>query len=304
MRIRALSAFFLLLAFQVLGATPAPEERFADLNGAKIHYTSYGEGTSAVVLIHGWACNASFWRLQTPALAEAYRVIAVDLPGHGQSDAPEKTDYTIEHFADGVLAALKHAGVERAVLAGHSMGVPVAARVWRRNPMMVQGLIAVDGPIWKVQRTPSTPASKTVKDMQRDYRPNASNLIESMFVNNTPLFLRAEIKRKMLLTPIHVGLNALEVMGQSDVWIKGGAIRTPVLAITATRRTRGVDDRKRLHQEVFPNLQHFELWGEAGHFLMMEQPARFNRTVLDFLLHNVPGLRAEAPTQAGGGTQH
>ncbi len=267
----------------VLAAALLAADQFADLNGSKVHYTVDGEGPVAIVEIHGWTCNASFWRLQTAAFAKEYRVISIDLPGHGQSDAPNGIDYTIEHFADGVEAVLKHAAVERAVVIGHSMGVPVAVKVLRDNPAVVQALVAVDGPIWKFKRATVPP---WLLQMQRDYRTTAGNFIDSMFVTNTPLFLRAEIKRKMLLTSPYVGVNALQVMGNSDVWLKG-PVKAPVLAITATRRAR-YDDRKRQHQEVFANLQ-YEFWGEAGHFLMMEQPERFNRLVLGFV-HSVTEL--------------
>lgn len=282
----------LWLAGTLLLAAAAANDQFAELpDGSKVHYTVDGEGPVAVVQIHGWACNATFWRLQTPPLAQQqFRVISVDLPGHGQSDAPAGIDYTIEHFARGVAAVLKHAGVQRAALMGHSMGVPVAVRVFRDHPALVEAIIALDGPIWKVKRTSPQP---WLRDLQRDYRKTASTFIESMFVNTTPLFVRAEIKRKMLLTPQHVGISALQVMGTSDVWLKG-PVRIPVLAVTATRRSGSrIDERKRLHQDVFPNLR-YELWGEAGHFLMMEQPERFNRLLLDFL-HSVPGLHNPTP---------
>lgn len=270
----------------------AATDQFAELpSGAKVHYTVEGEGPVSVVEIHGWACNATFWRLQAPALTkEQYRVISVDLPGHGQSEAPNGVDYTIEYFAQGVTAVLKHAGVTHAVLMGHSMGVPVAVRVFRDNPAIVDAIVALDGPIWKARRTTPQP---WLKDLQRDYRGVATRFIESMFVTNTPLFVRAEIKRKMLLTPPHVGISAMQVMGASDVWLKG-PVRIPVLAVVATRRATRYDDRKRLHQDVFPNMQ-YEFWGEAGHFLMMEQPDRFNRLLVGFL-HSVPGLHSLTPT--------
>ena len=281
-----IAAAFAVVSSLLLFAA-SPPDRFADLNGSKVHYTVEGDGPVAIIQIHGWTCNATFWRLQTPAFAKEYRVISVDLPGHGQSDAPAGVDYTIEYFAEGVNAVIKHAGVDHAILIGHSMGVPVSMKVLQDNPAVIQGLVAVDGPIWKFRRTGTPP---WLKEMQRDYRTVAGNFIESMFVNGTPLFLRAEIKRKMLLTAPHVGLSSLLVMGSSDVYLKGPA-KIPVLAVMATRRAK-VDDRKRQHQEVFPILQ-YELWGEAGHFLMMEQPERFNKLVLGFL-HSVPGLHMSA----------
>lgn len=277
-----------LLVFSLLAS-----DVFADQpDGTRIHYLSEGEGPAAIIQIHGWACNATFWRMQSPAFAkERYRVISIDLPGHGQSSAPPGVDYTIEHFANAVTAVIKHAGVERAVVIGHSMGSPVGLKAMQDNPSVIHALVAVDGPIWKVKRTTTPP---WLLEMKRDYRKSASGFIDSMFVDRTPLFLRAEIKRKMLLTEPHVGLSALMVMGNSDVFLKPAAAK-PVLAIMAGRRPR--DGRKQQHQEVFRNLR-YDLWEEAGHFLMMEQPERFNRQVLEFL-QTIPELHTGMQIENG-----
>lgn len=257
----------------------------ADVHYTKVHYTVDGAATNAetIVQIHGWTCNTTFFRMQTPEFARQYRVITIDLPGHGRSDAPKGIDYTIEHFAAAVTDVLRHAGVEKAVLIGHSMGVPVAMKVLQDNPTIVTGIVAIDGPVWKVRRTT---APTWQREMERNYKSVATRFIESMFVFTTPIFLKAEIRRKMLATPEHVGLNALVVMGDSDVYLKGPA-KVPVLAVMAGKRAN--DDRKQLHQEVFANLR-YDVWEEAGHFLMMEQPDRFNKLVLEFVgrLHTVP----------------
>lgn len=273
----SVAAHLLLLAASVAS------DQFAEFDGARVHYTVEGGGPVSILQIHGWACDATFWRLQTPEFVkEQYRVIAVDLPGHGQSEAPRNVDYSIERFAGAVTAVIKHAAVDKAVVIGHSMGVPVAVKVLQDNPAVVQSVVAVDGPIWKFQRTT---VPQWLRNMQRDYRTIAAGFIDSMFVQSTPLFLRAEIKRKMLLTPSWVGLSALMVMGASKVWLEPPAT-VPVLAVMAGRRPK--DDRKRLHQEVFRNLR-YELFEDAGHFVMMEHPERFNKLVLSFL-HSVPQL--------------
>src|ERR1044072_3218839 len=91
------------------------ESQFAKLDGAKIHYKSYGKGKDALVLIHGWTCNLENWRDQTPEFAKRNRVIALDLPGHGQSDKPE-IEHTMDLFANAVDAVLRAATRERARL--------------------------------------------------------------------------------------------------------------------------------------------------------------------------------------------
>src|SRR5262247_1796515 len=70
--------------------TPS-QDRFAKLDSMRVHYRNYGEGKDAVVFIHGWSCNLNFWKANIPAFANQSRVIAVDLPGHGESDKPQVT---------------------------------------------------------------------------------------------------------------------------------------------------------------------------------------------------------------------
>ena len=120
------------------------ESKFAKLDGARIHYKSYGKGNEALVLVHGWTCNLDNWRDQIPDLAKRNRVIALDLPGHGQSDKPE-IKYTMDLFANAIDAVMRDAKVERAVIVGHSMGTPVARQFYRKYPQKTLAIIIVDG---------------------------------------------------------------------------------------------------------------------------------------------------------------
>src|SRR6266404_9905896 len=119
-----------------LGFSADPGYKFAKLDGSRVRYQSHGRGTKAIVLIHGWTCDASFWDRSVPALSAKYRVIAVDLPGHGGSDKPEIA-YTQQLFARAVDAVMEKAGVSRAVLMGHSMGAPVARQFLADYPSKV-----------------------------------------------------------------------------------------------------------------------------------------------------------------------
>ncbi len=136
------------------------KSRFAPFGTNRVHYLIGGEGSHAVVLIHGWGGNVLFWREQIPALKDKAKVILVDLPGHGQSDKPE-TAYTMDFLASGVLAVLSDAGVGRATLVGHSMGVPVICRVYAQAPEKTAALVAVDGFLRRPRGLPSSSRSSS-----------------------------------------------------------------------------------------------------------------------------------------------
>ena len=148
-----------LAAGGIATAQSAPiSEHYAMHNGLRIRYVTAGEGPQAILLVHGWTCDSSFWRPQIEDFARTHRVIAVDLPGHGGSSKPA-IDYTVELFAGAINAAMVHAKIDRAIVAGHSMGVPVAMQFVQDHPDRALGLVAVDGAVWRmagkrVGRTP------------------------------------------------------------------------------------------------------------------------------------------------------
>ena len=143
---------FLLLVLLPPAVAPAPawakdgQSRYAGADGVLVHYKSWGKG-SPVILIHGFTLNQSFWRHQVPELAKTHRVVALDLPGHGDSGKPRDTAYTMDFYAQAVEAVAQDAGIARAALVGHSMGLPVIHTVLRRGKLTVDKAVFVDGAI-------------------------------------------------------------------------------------------------------------------------------------------------------------
>ena len=113
------------------------QSHFVSIGANRIHYVTIGKGSRTFVFVHGWACNLGFWREQVPMLADKARLILIDLPGHGQSDKPQ-AKYTMDFFAEAVLAVLHDAGVDKAVFIGHSMGAAVLCRVYHHAPEKVR----------------------------------------------------------------------------------------------------------------------------------------------------------------------
>ena len=95
-----------------------------------------------MVLVHGAGMDRTVWQFQTRALAAAgHDVYAVDLPGHGLSEGPAPT--TIGGYADWLVAFLEVAGLDRAIVVGHSMGALVALDVAGRWPDRISALVLV-----------------------------------------------------------------------------------------------------------------------------------------------------------------
>ncbi len=112
-------------------------------DGIPIRYQVSGKGPVSVVFVHGWACDRSYWREQLDHFARQYRVVALDLAGHGESGV-ERRQWTIEAFGRDVVTVMEALNLRRVVLVGHSMGGPVAVETARVAPEIVLGLVGVD----------------------------------------------------------------------------------------------------------------------------------------------------------------
>jgi len=105
------------------------------INGVRLNYELHGESGPPLVLVHGYTGDITDWRHQVPAFSPSYRVLMVDLRGHGDSEAPEdRSLYTIQHFADDVETLVDEIGFERYHLVGHSMGGAIAQEMALKVP--------------------------------------------------------------------------------------------------------------------------------------------------------------------------
>src|ERR1039458_9570046 len=87
-------------------------------DGIRLHSSSTGQGPRTVMLVHGWTCDDTTWESQVPALAKDYRVVTLDLPGHGKSGAPKDGALSMDLFARAMESVRQEAKAERVVLAG------------------------------------------------------------------------------------------------------------------------------------------------------------------------------------------
>jgi pimeloyl-ACP methyl ester carboxylesterase len=257
------------------------ELRSTTLDGARVYYKSYGKGKEALVLIHGWSCNMDYWRDQIPDFEKRSRVIAIDLPGHGQSDKPELA-YTMDLFARAVDAVLRDAGVERAVLVGHSMGTPVARQFYRKYPNKTLAIVIVDGslrPFGDKQLMERFIAAFRGPD----YKEAGRQMFAQMGGPQLSTELKERIQASFLNTPQHVLVSAMEGMADDSIWTQD-KISVPVLAVMA-KGPFWPADTEQFYRSIAPKLD-FVMWDGVGHFLMMEKPKQFNETVIAFLDKN------------------
>jgi pimeloyl-ACP methyl ester carboxylesterase len=245
------------------------------IDGRKVHYSSYGKGRKTLVLLHGWTCDETFWASNVPELSKHYRVLTVDLPGHGQSDpAPE---YSMDAFADAVSAVMTQAKVKRATLVGHSMGGPVLLAFVRRHREQVTALVAVDA-AFSDSRSAARSQAKGRSFLGPEALTVRTAIVRHMFSSATLRATREHILRVMLAVPEDVADGAIQGMRDPDFW-REDQFDLPFLEIAAASSAYITLPALRSR---FPQAELKRIRG-TGHFLMMEKPLVFNRILLTWL---------------------
>jgi pimeloyl-ACP methyl ester carboxylesterase len=241
-----------------------------------IDYRVYGRGEPAIVLVHGWACDANYWSAQIEALKPHYTVVAVNLAGHGASEK-NRSDWSLANYGEDVATVVRQIPNRQVILVGHSMGADVALEATRRIGDRVIGIIAVDS--LKSIGQPPMPKRQIealVKPFQADFIGQTRKFVtESLFRKGAdPVFVQ-KVAYDMSLEPPEVAIPSLRSLLSMDLTPVLSDIHVPVLAInsdlTPTDQGRIRKALPGFKADVIPN---------TDHFLMMDDPKRFNPVLL------------------------
>jgi pimeloyl-ACP methyl ester carboxylesterase len=263
-----------LLVATCLATSLASGLSAATLDGIKIHSSTAGNGPKTVILVHGWTCDETTWNAQVPELSKEYRVVTLDLPGHGRSGSPKDGKLSMDLFARAVDAVRKDSKADRVVVVGHSMGTPVVMQYARLFPQHAVALVFVDGGV-------TSPAGR-LPDPSRMAGPEGlktrETMIRGMFSSSSAPDMQKHILSMMLGAPESTAVGAMQAIYDPANW-KGDVFPQPILGIYADHSRAGDREYMKTH---FPNMDYEEIAG-TGHFLMIEKPEEFNRLLLAFL---------------------
>jgi pimeloyl-ACP methyl ester carboxylesterase len=272
------------------------------VNGIHLHYVQAGEGIP-LLLVHGYPLDHAMWQPQIDGLGGPAQVIAPDLRGFGQSDAPQGV-YTMDAHAEDVCALLDALHIRRAVLCGLSMGGYIALAFWRRYASRVHALILVDTRagadtaevrsarlemVEQVKQRGSAPAieamlPRLLAESTRRTRSDVVERVGAMMQRQRPagimgaLLGMAERPDSTALLPT-ITVQTLVVFGAEDV-ISPAQTEGPGLA----------DSIPHARLVVIP---------KAGHLSSLEQPEAFNRSVREFLAELARGALDQSDTLLG-----
>lgn len=234
--------------------------------------------TPAVVLIHGWSCDSSYWSAQLLALREHFDVITVDLAGHGKTPAT-RTDFSMHSFGrDVVEVVAKLPADQPIVLVGHSMGGPVAVEAAVLLGERVRGVIGVD--TFASIGAPKTSEAENAARFaafERDFSGTTRAFVSQAFFRaDADPILRERIANDMASADPKVALLAIRGLNDWDGTQRLPLLKQPIATINADQVSL---DATRL-QRYAASFKLITLAGQ-GHFLMMENPTRFNPILIE-----------------------
>jgi pimeloyl-ACP methyl ester carboxylesterase len=114
-----------------------------EINGVRVSIECAGSGAPVLIFVHGGFCDRHDWSAQLRALAPRFRVVAFDMPGHGQSEPPAQP--SVEALGQALCGVNERYGAGRAVLVGHSLGVNVILEAVRQSICGIAGLVLIEG---------------------------------------------------------------------------------------------------------------------------------------------------------------
>jgi pimeloyl-ACP methyl ester carboxylesterase len=242
-------------------------------DGVHVQYHVYGSGEPTLVFIHGWSCDSNYWREQVPVFKQRYSVVTVDLAGHGGTDG-NRSEWTIGHFGQDVATAMSAVPGDQLILVGHSMGGPVAIEAARKLGKRVLGIIGVE--TFNSVGAPAPNKAQVdavLKPFEADFIGQTRKFVtENLFPPAANRELANKVAYDMSLSPPRVALPSLRAVLEYDFTEPLKEISVPIVAIDSDLGEPVNEARIR---KVLPTF-HATIITGVGHFLMMEDPARFN----------------------------
>lgn len=247
------------------------EKKVNSFDGVPIHYKVQGDGDLTLTFVHGWAGDKSHWDAQVTYFAPTYKVVTLDLAGHGKSGRARK-NWTVVNFAKDVQAVVEHLELEQVVLVGHSMGGAVILEAAQILADRVAVLVGVDTFIYDETYLKQSQAEidQALAPFRANFTDTTRGLAYQLFSPNTDPALIERVALGMSATSSEVGLPALEALLAWDLAAALQKTRAPLRCICS--RDFAGEEGGRGYSAYFK----VTLMSGVGHYVMMEDPDVFN----------------------------
>jgi 2-succinyl-6-hydroxy-2,4-cyclohexadiene-1-carboxylate synthase len=268
------------------------------VNGVQLNVETAGSGPP-LVLLHGFTGSSANWQSHVAVFTQRFQTVAIDLPGHGESDSPaDPARYRMEHCVEDLISVFNQLNLGRVNLLGYSMGGRVALHVAAAHPERIRALALESASPGLAD--PAESAARVVSDEAlADFieREGLEAFVDKwerlpLFASQSrlPESVRAELRAQRLRNSPRGLANSLRGLGtgaQSPLWDRLPDLRASTLLIAGELDQKFTAIARRL-AELLP-VARLEVVPEAGHTVHLERPAAFDQLVLDFLTRITAG---------------
>lgn len=265
----------ILLVTVFTDCSKAPVTNIESFDGISVSFDNLGKGESTIIFIHGWSNTRSIWEEQITHFSQNYQVIAVDLPGFGES-GNTRDNWTMENFGKDISAIIKQLKLDDVVLVGFSMGAPVAIETARQMPDNVEGVVLVDN-LQQIEMQIPPPMAHFVDSLMMDLvtKPTQEKLLGGGFFKHN---IEASTKRvlEFLDGASHVGWQE-SLQGYMN-WINESCVKSvetvkaPIVAINSDLQPTNAE----AFRKYAPTFK-AKIVKDVGHLIMWDNTAEFNR---------------------------
>ena len=272
---RSAALALLVLLFVMVGsraiAKPVSNEGYvSSMDGVRIHYTLTGHGPIALVFVHGWSCDGTYWKNQVAAFTPHYRVVTLDLAGHGQSGRARK-EWTTEAFAHDVQAVVETLGLRKVVLVGHSMSGPICIAASRLMPGRIAAVIGVDTMQDFQLHLTGEQIKPFVGAMQANFRGFVTQFVRGLFPAGADTALVARVAGGMSSAPPDIAIPVFSGIYDYDLKAGIAAANVPIREINSDKYPTNLEGNR----QIAKDFKVVVLKG-AGHFPQLERPEEFD----------------------------
>ncbi len=270
-----LTYLFIAIVYIISSCKSEPITSINSFDGVRLSFDNKGNGDTTIILVHGWANVRSIWDDQVSHFSEKYQVIAVDLPGFGES-GNNRSEWTIQAYGEDISTIIQQLNLKNVVLVGFSIGGPIVIETSIKVPDQIIGLVLVDA-LQEVEVNIPPPMAQYIDSVMMDLINNPAKekfVVGGFFKNNVDSSFQRIIS--FLEGASHIGWResiAGNIKWQNEICTNSiKAVKAPIIAINSDLRPTNVEAFRR----YAPGFK-VKIVKDVGHLIMWDTPEEFNR---------------------------
>ncbi|MDP2038676.1 MAG: alpha/beta hydrolase [Ignavibacteria bacterium] len=239
-------------------------------DSVEIAYSVYGKGEPALIFVHGWGWDQSLWKEQVAKFSSKYKVVTLDLAGHGESGKKRKS-FTIKAFGNDVVSVINKLQLKKVILVGHSMGGIINLEVYRQIKDKVVGIIGADTyQLFQKGENPKS-AEDYLSTFKENYLGSVREYVRTLFLESADTAFVEKMVKKMQKLPSEIGTDIFRNVYQYNSLQAVTDLQPRIIAVNGQKfKVKEAENIK-----ILPNFSARIIRG-TGHFPMIEKPQEFD----------------------------